>query len=161
MSKTTLDLYRCYFALEDSLQATRKPISSFFINDILDYSYSMSADAKNHVRKTKSNKKSRTTFTGKQISELEKKFESKKYLSSTERAEMASLLTVTETQVKIWFQNRRTKWKKIENIPSTIVAEHKLQARQTLSNHTSADSSGNSTCSSISSRRSDPHADDV
>ena len=50
----------------------------------------------------KKKKKARTTFTGKQIFELEKKFEDKKYLSSTERAEMATLLTVTETQVKIW-----------------------------------------------------------
>ena len=102
MPKITLDLYQCYLPSEDSLQATRKPISSFFINDILDYSHSMSADAKNRVQKTKSNKKSRTTFTGKQISELEKKFETKKYLSSMERAQMASLLNVTETQVKIW-----------------------------------------------------------
>jgi len=44
-------------------------------------------------------KKARTTFTGRQIFELERQFEQKKYLSSVERAEMASLLNVTETQV--------------------------------------------------------------
>lgn len=44
-------------------------------------------------------KKARTTFTGRQIFELEKQFEVKKYLSSSERAEMAKLLNVTETQV--------------------------------------------------------------
>nr|CAD7392162.1 unnamed protein product [Timema cristinae] len=43
-------------------------------------------------------KKARTTFTGRQIFELEKQFEVKKYLSSSERAEMAKLLNVTETQ---------------------------------------------------------------
>ncbi|EDO30882.1 predicted protein, partial [Nematostella vectensis] len=59
-------------------------------------------------------KKARTTFTGRQIFELEKQFEAKKYLTATERSDMASLLNVTETQVKIWFQNRRTKWKKQE-----------------------------------------------
>ncbi|XP_049294504.1 homeobox protein B-H2 [Anopheles funestus] len=64
--------------------------------------------ASHHRRK----KKARTTFTGRQIFELEKQFEVKKYLSSNERTEMAKLLNVTETQVKIWFQNRRTKWKK-------------------------------------------------
>lgn len=59
-------------------------------------------------------KKARTTFSGRQIFELEKQFEKKKYLSSSERGELAKLLDVTETQVKIWFQNRRTKWKKSE-----------------------------------------------
>ncbi|XP_050692113.1 homeobox protein Hox-A3-like [Eriocheir sinensis] len=44
-------------------------------------------------------KKARTTFTGRQIFELERQFEVKKYLSSSERAEMAKLLNVTETQV--------------------------------------------------------------
>jgi len=44
-------------------------------------------------------KKARTTFTGRQIFELEKQFELKKYLSSSERAEMAKLLNPTETQV--------------------------------------------------------------
>ncbi|XP_015770708.1 PREDICTED: barH-like 2 homeobox protein isoform X1 [Acropora digitifera] len=61
-------------------------------------------------------KKARTTFTGRQIFELEKQFKEKKYLTATERSDMAALLNVTETQVKIWFQNRRTKWKKQEKI---------------------------------------------
>lgn len=47
----------------------------------------------------KRKKKARTTFTGRQIFELEKQFEVKKYLSSSERSEMAKLLSVTETQV--------------------------------------------------------------
>lgn len=45
-------------------------------------------------------KKARTTFTGRQIFELEKQFEQKKYLSSSERSSMAKLLNVTETQVR-------------------------------------------------------------
>lgn len=70
-------------------------------------------------------KKARTTFTGRQIFELEKQFEVKKYLSSSERADMAKLLNVTETQVKIWFQNRRTKWKKQDIVTGTDSTEHK------------------------------------
>lgn len=55
-----------------------------------------SMDAAEAERKKK---KARTTFTGRQIFELEKQFEHKKYLSSSERSEMAKLLQVTETQV--------------------------------------------------------------
>ncbi|XP_070498206.1 uncharacterized protein DDB_G0287625 [Chironomus tepperi] len=49
----------------------------------------------------KRKKKARTTFTGRQIFELEKQFEVKKYLSSNERTEMARILNVTETQVSL------------------------------------------------------------
>lgn len=52
-----------------------------------------------HSNDGRRKKKARTTFTGRQIFELEKQFEVKKYLSSSERSEMAKLLNVTETQV--------------------------------------------------------------
>ena len=57
-------------------------------------------------------KKTRTVFSRSQIYRLESMFEMKRYLSSTERSNLASTLNLTETQVKIWFQNRRNKWKR-------------------------------------------------
>nr|XP_022345249.1 homeobox protein HMX1-like [Crassostrea virginica] len=59
----------------------------------------------------KNRKKTRTVFSRHQIFYLESAFDAKRYLSSTERSEIASTLNLTETQVKVWFQNRRNKWK--------------------------------------------------
>lgn len=54
----------------------------------------------------------RTAFTYEQLVALENKFRTTRYLSVCERLNLALSLGLSETQVKIWFQNRRTKWKK-------------------------------------------------
>ena len=71
----------------------------------------------------KSEKKTRTSFSPKQINRLETDFLRKKYLTSTERLELANELDLTQQQVKIWFQNRRTKWKKVDKISNEEAAK--------------------------------------
>lgn len=62
--------------------------------------------------KTAKPRRARTAFTYEQLVALENKFKTTRYLSVCERLNLALSLSLTETQVKIWFQNRRTKWKK-------------------------------------------------
>ncbi|XP_041369885.1 homeobox protein not2-like [Gigantopelta aegis] len=57
-------------------------------------------------------KKPRTAFTRQQVMELEKRFSRQKYLASAERSALAKALKMTDAQVKTWFQNRRTKWRR-------------------------------------------------
>ena len=46
----------------------------------------------------------RTVFSESQLGGLSSAFDKKKYLSLTERAELAQELGLTQAQVKIWFQ---------------------------------------------------------
>ncbi|XP_015250264.1 PREDICTED: homeobox protein not2-like [Cyprinodon variegatus] len=57
-------------------------------------------------------KRMRTSFTSEQLSRLEKEFARQQYMVGSERFLLASALQLTEAQVKVWFQNRRIKWRK-------------------------------------------------
>ncbi|XP_043232056.1 homeobox protein BarH-like 1b [Amphibalanus amphitrite] len=57
-------------------------------------------------------RRSRTVFTEPQLLGLERRFTAQKYLSTTDRMELARSLALTQMQVKTWYQNRRMKWKK-------------------------------------------------
>ncbi|CAF1190755.1 unnamed protein product [Rotaria sordida] len=65
-----------------------------------------------NLRQNKKQRKPRTAFTDAQLNTLEKTFERQKYLSVQERLELANRLHLSDTQVKTWYQNRRTKWKR-------------------------------------------------
>ncbi|KAF1432884.1 Homeobox protein Dlx4b, partial [Eudyptula minor novaehollandiae] len=63
--------------------------------------------------KGKKLRKPRTIYSSLQLQALNQRFQQTQYLALPERAELAAQLGLTQTQVKIWFQNKRSKYKKI------------------------------------------------
>ena len=75
---------------------------------------------------SKKRRKSRTAFTNQQIYELEKRFLYQKYLTPTDRDEIALSLGLTNAQVITWFQNRRAKLKRdLEELKADVTAAKK------------------------------------
>merc|ERR1719206_45245 len=72
---------------------------------------------------SKKQRKARTAFSDNQLQTLESSFERQKYLSVQDRMELAAKLNLTDTQVKTWYQNRRTKWKRQTAVGIELLAE--------------------------------------
>lgn len=80
-------------------------------------------DTGDNFGKAKKPRKARTAFTDHQLNCLEKSFERQKYLSVQDRMELAARLNLSDTQVKTWYQNRRTKWKRQTAVGLELLAE--------------------------------------
>ncbi|XP_070585839.1 homeobox protein DLX-4 [Erythrolamprus reginae] len=82
--------------------------------------------------KGKKIRKPRTIYSSLQLQALNQRFQQTQYLALPERAELAAQLGLTQTQVKIWFQNKRSKFKKIMKQGSSI-QEDNLHSTSSLS----------------------------
>ncbi|CAG0897612.1 unnamed protein product [Cyprideis torosa] len=91
----------------------KSSIGTFSIKDILGKKIDSSPKPTGRrPRKPGIDRKPRQAYTSKQLERLESEFKMDKYLSVSKRMELSSTLNLTEVQIKTWFQNRRTKWKK-------------------------------------------------
>ena len=77
-------------------------------------------------------KRPRTAFSSEQLARLRKEFDDNRYLNEDRRKNLANELGLNETQIKIWFQNKRAKLKKSSGNKGDLA---KMLAAQGLYNH--------------------------
>ncbi|VDD81377.1 unnamed protein product [Mesocestoides corti] len=85
--------------------------------------------------KNKKTRKARTAFSDHQLNELERTFERQKYLSVQDRMQLAEKLHLSDMQVKTWYQNRRTKWKRQASVGIELLTEATHSVNRLLHQH--------------------------
>jgi homeobox protein engrailed len=107
---------------------------SVFQEFILDAYIFVAGPRSRKIKKKKApdEKRPRTAFTADQLQRLKSEFEGSRYLTEKRRLELSDELKLSESQIKIWFQNKRAKIKKCTGAKNTLAL--KLMS-QGLYNH--------------------------
>ncbi|CAH8862587.1 unnamed protein product [Trichobilharzia szidati] len=120
LKQTINSLYAQHFQLTDNDDDNPEEI-----NDSYNNNNNNNSDNHNMIHKKllKKSRKARTAFTDYQLTELEQSFDRQKYLGVQDRMELAARLSLSDRQVKTWYQNRRTKWKRQTAVGLELMAE--------------------------------------
>ncbi|KAM7244803.1 hypothetical protein CapIbe_003329 [Capra ibex] len=89
----------------------------------------------------KEDKRPRTAFTAEQLQRLKAEFQTNRYLTEQRRQSLAQELSLNESQIKIWFQNKRAKIKKATGSKNTLAVHLMAQG---LYNHSTTAKEGKS-----------------
>nr|NP_001027672.1 distal-less [Ciona intestinalis]CAC08210.1 Distal-less [Ciona intestinalis] len=111
-----------------------------------------------NTSKSKKKRNPRTVYSNYQLQELHMYFKKVQYLALPERARLAAALGLTQTQVKVWFQNRRSKIKKL--LKSGVVQDLDEIGIQSVIDNQAPDFDGEPPAESVKRARSyDDHVD--